>query len=165
MEKKKYLIEDIMRTLFLLCGTVSVAFVVVISIYLIFSGTPAINKIGLIDFIFGKVWSAGSSQFGILPFILTSVYGTAGAVVLGVPVGIMTAVFLSKAAPKKFAFAVHSAVVLLAGIPSVVYGFFGLTCGNDGFGAFCAENLCAVIGSMPSFGNNRAYDNDTSLCD
>lgn len=127
MEKKKYLIEDIMRTLFLLCGTVSVAFVVVISIYLIFSGTPAINKIGLIDFLFGKVWSAGSLQFGILPFILTSVYGTAGAVLLGVPVGIMTAVFLSKAAPKKFAFAVHSAVALLAGIPSVVYGLVGMT--------------------------------------
>jgi len=112
--------------IFLLCGIVSVAFVLFISAYLIVSGIPAIRAIGLKEFLFGTVWSAGTQQFGILPFILTSFYGTAGAVLLGVPVGIFTAVYLSKAAPRGAAAVIHTAVELLAGIPSVVYGLVGM---------------------------------------
>jgi phosphate transport system permease protein len=122
----KQTLERIVHLIFLLCGIVSVACVLFISIYLIVSGIPAIGQIGLTNFLFGKTWDAGQSQFGILPFILTSFYGTAGAVVIGVPIGIMTAVFLAKAAPPKLAKVIHSAVGLLAGIPSVVYGLVGM---------------------------------------
>ena len=115
-----------MRRVCLLGGIVSVAFVLFISAYLIVSGIPAIRTIGLKEFLFGTVWSAGTQQFGILPFILTSFYGTAGAVLLGVPVGIFTAVYLSKAAPRGAAAVIHTAVELLAGIPSVVYGLVGM---------------------------------------
>ena len=116
--------------LFLLCGVVAVAFVLFISIYLIVSGLPAIRKIGLADFLLGTTWAPTATtvepSYGILPFILTSVYGTAGAVVLGVPVGLMTAIFLAKVAPPKAARVIHTAVELLAGIPSVVYGLVGM---------------------------------------
>jgi len=114
---------------FLLCGAVAVAFVLFISIYLIVSGLPAIREIGLVDFLFGQTWAPTHNtapSFGILPFILTSVYGTAGAVALGVPVGLMTAIFLAKVAPPNIARAIKSAVELLAGIPSVVYGLVGM---------------------------------------
>ncbi len=122
----KDLLEGLMRTLFLLCGIVAVAFVLLISVYLVISGVPAIREIGLGRFLLGKKWSANTGDFGILPFILTSVYGTAGAVVLGVPVGLLTAVFLAKVAPPKVALVIHTAVELLAGIPSVVYGLVGM---------------------------------------
>ena len=116
--------------LFLLCGVVAVAFVLFISIYLIVSGLPAIREIGLVNFLLGKTWAPTATtvepSYGILPFILTSVYGTAGAVVLGVPVGLMTAIFLAKVAPPKAARVIHTAVELLAGIPSVVYGLVGM---------------------------------------
>ena len=118
--------ETAFHIFFLACGILSVAFVLFISVYLIISGLPAIGKIGLVNFLFGKKWSAGTEEFGILSFILTSIYGTAGAVVLGVPLGIMTAVFLSKVAPKRVAKVIHTAVELLAGIPSVVYGLVGM---------------------------------------
>ena len=122
--------EWFFHLLFLLCGTVAVAFVLFISIYLIVSGLPAIREIGMIDFLLGKTWAPTATtvepSFGILPFILTSVYGTAGAVLLGVPVGLMTAIFLAKVAPPKAAKAIHTAVELLAGIPSVVYGLVGM---------------------------------------
>lgn len=121
--------EEAIRLLFLICGAAAIAFVLAISIYLIISGIPAIRKIGLTNFLFGKVWNSTAGEnakFGILPFILTSVYGTAGAVVLGVPIGILTAVFLSKAASPKMARIVHSTVELLAGIPSVIYGLVGM---------------------------------------
>lgn len=115
---------------FLLCGAVAVAFVLFISVYLIISGLPAIREIGLADFLLGQTWAPTATKtepsFGILPFILTSVYGTAGAVALGVPVGLMTAIFLAKAAPPRLARAIKSAVELLAGIPSVVYGLVGM---------------------------------------
>lgn len=114
------------RLLFLLCGILSVGFVLFISVYLIFSGIPAIARIGPLSFLFGKKWSAGSESFGILPFILTSVYGTAGAVALGIPLGILTAVFLAKDASPWLAGLIHTAVELLAGIPSVVYGLVGM---------------------------------------
>jgi len=113
--------------LFLFCGFVSVAFVLLISVYLIISGIPAIHKIRPIKFLFGTTWKSGQNQFGILPFILTSVYGTAGAVILGIPIGIFTAMFLAKAAPPRIASVIQGAVELLAGIPSVVYGLVGMT--------------------------------------
>lgn len=116
-----------MHGLFLFCGFVSVAFVLLISVYLVISGIPAIHKIGPIKFLFGTTWKSGQNQFGILPFILTSVYGTAGAVLLGIPIGIFTAMFLAKAAPPRIASVIQGAVELLAGIPSVVYGLVGMT--------------------------------------
>ena len=119
--------ENALHGLFLFCGFVSVAFVLLISVYLIISGIPAIHKIGPIKFLFGTTWKSGQNQFGILPFILTSVYGTAGAGILGIPIGIFTAMFLAKAAPPRIAAVIQGAVELLAGIPSVVYGLVGMT--------------------------------------
>ena len=127
MKKKKDLMENALHGLFLFCGFISVAFVLLISVYLIISGIPAIHKIGPIKFLFGTTWKSGQNQFGILPFILTSVYGTAGAVILGIPIGIFTAMFLAKAAPPRIASVIQGAVELLAGIPSVVYGLVGMT--------------------------------------
>lgn len=122
--------EIAFHLLFLLCGAAAVAFVLFISVYLIVSGLPAIREIGLADFLFGEIWdptnTTTGAQYGILPFILTSVYGTAGAVVIGVPVGLMTAVFLAKVAPPQAARVIRTAVELLAGIPSVVYGLVGM---------------------------------------
>ena len=115
-----------MQLIFTLCGLMAVGFVLLISVYLIISGLPAIREIGLGRFLFGKTWAAGQNQYGILPLILTSVYGTAGAVVIGVPIGFFTAVFLAKAAPKWLANVIRPAVSLLAGIPSVVYGLVGM---------------------------------------
>ena len=125
--KQKQAKETAIEILFLIFGIVSVGFVLLISVYLIISGIPAIHEIGLGKFLFGKVWASGQGQFGILPFILTSIYGTAGAILLGVPLGLMTAIYLSKAAPKKLSNVIHSAISLLAGIPSVVYGLVGMT--------------------------------------
>lgn len=123
-------LEVVMHTLFLLCGILAVGFVLVISVYLIVSGVPAIRQIGLWDFLTGQVWEPATTtrepSFGILPFILTSVYGTAGAILIGVPVGLFTALFLSKVAPPKVAKVIRGAVELLAGIPSVVYGLVGM---------------------------------------
>lgn len=127
MKKKKDLMENAIHGLFLFCGFVSVAFVLLISVYLIISGIPAIHQIGPIKFLFGTTWKSGQNQFGILPFILTSVYGTAGAVILGIPIGIFTVMFLAKAAPPRIASVIQGAVELLAGIPSVVYGLVGMT--------------------------------------
>lgn len=127
MKKKKDLMENAIHGLFLFCGFVSVAFVLLISVYLIISGIPAIHKIGPIKFLFGTTWKSGQNQFGILPFILTSVYGTAGAVILGIPIGVFTAMFLAKAAPPRIAAVIQGTVELLAGIPSVVYGLVGMT--------------------------------------
>ena len=124
--KRKKTIETGFSLLFLICGLIAVAFVLLISIYLIIAGIPAIREVGLINFLFGDTWNAGTNEFGILPFILTSVYGTAGAVVIGVPIGIMTALYLSKVAPPKIAKLVNTAVELLAGIPSVIYGLVGM---------------------------------------
>ena len=126
--KKKQTMEDVVHGVFLLLGLVTVGCVLLITVYLILSGLPAITKIGLGKFLFGTEWASTASdpKYGILPFILTSVYGTCGAILLGVPVGFLTAVFLSKMAPKKLRSVMESAVSLLAGIPSVVYGFFGL---------------------------------------
>ena len=126
--KVKRVLENTIHGWFLLMGLVTVGCVLLISVYLIISGIPAIREIGLVKFLFGKVWdsNAATPQFGILSFILTSVYGTAGAILLGVPVGFMTAVFLAKMAPPRLKAVVSSAVSLLAGIPSVVYGLVGM---------------------------------------
>lgn len=126
--KIKNLSEIIIHGIFLCLGLVTVASVAVITVYLVVSGIPAITKIGLGDFLFGTEWAstAKEPQFGILPFILTSVYGTAGAILVGVPIGFMTAVYLAKMAPKPVRNAMTEAVSLLAGIPSVVYGLVGM---------------------------------------
>ena len=128
MTNKKCLLENIIHGIFLILGLITVSFVLLISLYLIISGIPAIKEIGLIPFLFGKTWASTGSNpsYGILPFILTSVYGAAGAIVLGVPIGFFTAVYLAKLAPKKVKFIVSEAVSLLAGIPSVVYGLVGM---------------------------------------
>lgn len=127
-EKRKNILENTMNLLFALCGFISVAFVIVITVFLIISGTPAIGKIGISDFLFGKIWSPTSANpsYGILPFILTSVYGTLGAVIIGVPIGILCAVYISKTTHKRTAGIIRSAVKLLSGIPSVIYGLVGM---------------------------------------
>ena len=127
MKRKKW-IENAIHGLFLILGLVTVGCVLLITVYLVISGIPAIRQIGLVDFLFGKTWesTAAEPKYGILPFILTSVYGTAGAILLGVPVGFLTAVFLSKLAPPRIRLLLENAVSLLAGIPSVVYGLVGM---------------------------------------
>ena len=127
--QKKQALERVIHGVFLLLGLVTVGCVLLITIYLIVSGIPAIRKIGLVPFLFGKVWASTSKtnpQYGILPFILTSVYGTAGAIVLGVPIGFFTAIYLAKLAPPRLKSVLSSAVSLLSGIPSVVYGLVGM---------------------------------------
>ena len=125
---KNKIIESVIHGVFLILGLVTVGCVFLITIYLVISGIPAIKKIGLIDFIFGTEWAstAAEPRYGILPFILTSIYGTAGAIVIGVPIGFFTAVYLSKIAKPKIKSFMESAVSLLAGIPSVVYGLVGM---------------------------------------
>ena len=120
--------EGVVHGVFLFLGLITVGCVLLITVYLIVSGLPAISKIGLGKFLFGSEWAptAAEAKFGILPFILTSVYGTCGAILIGMPVGFLTAVFLSKMAPKKLRTVMESAVSLLAGIPSVVYGLVGM---------------------------------------
>ena len=125
----KEMIELLMRVIFTVCGFIAIAFVLIITVYLIISGLPAIREIGLVDFLFGTRWASTDKTnpaYGILPFILTSIYGTAGAILIGVPIGFMAAVFLSKVAPPKVAAVIRPAVDLLAGIPSVVYGLVGM---------------------------------------
>ena len=127
-KRGKKLFENAMHLLFLLLGLITVGCVLLITVYLVLSGIPAIRKIGLVNFLFNPRWesTAAEPSFGILPFILTSVYGTAGAIVLGVPIGFLTAVYISKIAPPKIRDLLESAVSLLAGIPSVVYGLVGM---------------------------------------
>ena len=128
MKTKQNPLETAIHGLFLILGLVSVGCVLLITVYLVISGIPAIREIGLIDFLFGDTWAstAAEPQYGILPFLLTSIYGTAGAIVLGVPVGFLTAVYLSKMAPEGVKRWMGEAVSLLAGIPSVVYGLVGM---------------------------------------
>ena len=128
MKKNNRLFENIIHGIFLILGLITVGCVLLITVYLILSGIPAVKEIGLIDFIFGKEWASTAAvpKYGILPFILTSVYGTAGAILIGVPIGFFTAVYLSKFANKKVRAVIESAINLLAGIPSVVYGLVGM---------------------------------------
>ena len=157
MKQKLRPMELTMNAVFFICGFIAIVFVLFISVYLIVSGIPAIREIGLVDFLFGTEWASTASEpkFGILPFILTSIYGTCGAIILGVPVGFMTAVFLAKVAPPKLAAVIRPAVDLLAGIPSVVYGLIGMmvlvpavrVAFNlpDGASLFCAIIVLAVM--------------------
>ncbi len=118
--------EPLMRLVFLLSACASIAAVILICVFLFGSSIPAIREIGIVNFLFGKVWKPSSGKYGILPMILGSVYVTGGALVLGVPIGILTAIFLARFCPKGLYRVVKPAVDLLAGIPSVVYGFFAL---------------------------------------
>ena len=126
--KRKRRIEALIHGGFLLLGLITVGFVLLITVYLVIAGLPALRRIGLTDFLFGTKWESTAAQpsFGILPFLLTSIYGTAGAIALGVPVGFLTAVYLSKVAHPKVRALMQSATSLLAGIPSVVYGLVGM---------------------------------------
>lgn len=126
--KKKKAFEDLVHGIFMLLGFTTVGFVLLITVYLILSGLPAIREIGIVPFLFGKTWTSTASEpkFGILPFLLTSIYGTLGAVLIGGVVGFFTAVYLSKAANPKTKQLLTSAISLLAGIPSVVYGLVGM---------------------------------------
>ena len=128
MKNRKRLMENAIHGIFLVLGLITVGCVLLITVYLVISGIPAIRKIGVLKFLFGKKWAstAAQPQYGILPFILTSIYGTAGAIVIRVPVGFLTAVYLSKIAPPKVKTVIETAVSLLAGIPSVVYGLVGM---------------------------------------
>ena len=128
MKNRKRFFENFVHGIFLILGLITVASVLVITVYLVISGIPAIREIGLFDFLFGQEWqsTAAEPKFGILPFILTSIYGTAGAILIGTPIGFFTAVYLAKLAPPKVKSVVSSAISLLAGIPSVVYGFVGM---------------------------------------
>lgn len=121
-------LEMVARYFFLIFGLINIALVILISVYLIIAGLPAITKIGFFDFMFGDTWAstANEPKFGILPFILTSFYGTAGAIVLGLPLGFFCAVYLAKLAPRPVVYVVAPCIDLLAGIPSVVYGFIGM---------------------------------------
>ncbi len=128
MKNKKRIFETAIHGIFLILGLITVGFVLLITVYLVLSGIPAIREIGIIEFLFGKKWASTAAEpyYGILPFILTSVYGTAGAIAIGVPIGFFTAVYLAKLAPKKVKSVIEAAVSLLAGIPSVVYGLVGM---------------------------------------
>lgn len=121
-------LEKAMNMLFLVFGLLTILFVILITIFLVISGIPAIRDIGPTDFLFGKVWASTAAEpsYGILPFILTSVYGTCGAILIGVPIGLLCAIFLAKMSPKKVGSIVRNVVDLLAGIPSVVYGLVGM---------------------------------------
>lgn len=156
--RAKEAMEWIMKTVFLVCGFIAIAFVLLITVYLIISGLPAIREVGLTDFLFGTRWASTDKTdpaYGILPFILTSIYGTAGAILIGVPIGFLTAVFLSKVAPPRVAAVIRPAVDLLAGIPSVVYGLIGMMVLvpavrvafhlPDGASLFCAILVLAVM--------------------
>ena len=128
MKSKQNLLENVVHGIFLLLGLVTVACVLLITMYLVVSGIPAIREIGIVKFLFGAEWAstAAEPKYGILPFILTSIYGTAGAILLGVPIGFLTAVYLAKMAPKSVKEIMGQAVSMLAGIPSVVYGLVGM---------------------------------------
>ena len=141
------LIEDIIHGVFLIMGLITVGCVLLITVYLVISGIPAIREIGLREFLLGKVWAstAAEPKYGILPFILTSVYGTAGAMLLGVPIGFFTAVYLAKFAPRAVKNSMQAAVGVLAGIPSVVYGLVLVPGIREIFGVPDGASLLASI--------------------
>lgn len=150
-ENPKKFTENAIHGVFLILGLITVAFVLLITVYLVISGIPAIREIGLVKFLFGKTWAstAAEPQYGILPFILTSIYGTAGAIIIGVPIGFLTAVYLAKLAKPKVRAVIEAAVSLLAGIPSVVYGLVGMMVLVPGirkiFGVADGASLLAAI--------------------
>ena len=149
--KKNQLLEKIIHGVFLILGLITVGCVLLITVYLVISGLPAIQKIGITDFLFGTQWASTASdpKYGILSFILTSIYGTAGAIVIGVPIGFLTAVYLSKIASPRVKSAMQTVVSILAGIPSVVYGLVGMLVLVPGiqviFGVADGASLLAAI--------------------
>ncbi|MCM1252307.1 MAG: phosphate ABC transporter permease subunit PstC [Clostridium sp.] len=157
MKSRKRFVENVIHGIFLILGLITVGCVLLITVYLVISGIPAIRKIGVFHFLFGKKWAstAAQPQYGILPFILTSIYGTAGAILIGVPIGFMTAVYLAKIAKPKVKSVIAAAVSLLAGIPSVVYGLVGMMALvpgirtvfhiPDGAGLFAAVIVLAIM--------------------
>lgn len=126
--QKKSVLETLMKIIFAVCSLIAVVFLLLIILFLICAGVPAIKEIGFVDFIFGKVWASTAAEpsYGILAFILTSIFGTVGAIIIGVPIGLMCAVFIAEMSSDKIGTAVRSFVDLLAGIPSVVYGLIGM---------------------------------------
>ena len=151
MKKHK---EKIMEIVFLLTALVSILAVALICIFLFANGLPAMKKIGFTQFLLGKTWKPGNGIYGIFPMIIGSLYVTAGAIIIGVPIGILSAVFLARFCPKKLYRFLKPAVDLLAGIPSVVYGFFGLVVmvpfvreqfGGDGLSVFTASVLLGIM--------------------
>ena len=128
VKKASLMLEKAMNVIFAVCGFLTIAFVLLITGFLVVSGLPAIKEIGLIDFLFGTTWAstAQTPSYGILPFILSSIYGTCGAIIIGVPIGILCAIFLAKMSSPKVSGVVSGAVDLLSGIPSVVYGLVGM---------------------------------------
>lgn len=152
--------ETIMKYVFLICACASILAVILICVFLFANGVPAIGKIGIFKFLLGETWKPGNDIFGILPFILGSIYVTAGAIVIGVPIGILTAIFMARFCPEKVYRFVKPAVDLLAGIPSVVYGFFGMVVlvpfvrdffgiklgmDGDGFSMFTASVMLGIM--------------------
>ena len=128
MKCKSKVFENIIHGVFLILGLITVGCVLLITVYLVVSGIPAIREIGLVNFLFGRRWASTAAEpaYGILPFILTSIYGTAGAILIGVPAGFLCAVYLAKMAQPGIRNIIEAAVSLLAGIPSVVYGLVGM---------------------------------------
>ena len=118
--------ENLMHAVFFVCALTSIAAVVLICVFLFANGVPAMREIGLLDFLTGAKWKPGNDIYGILPMILGSIYITAGAVVIGVPIGLLTAIFMAYYCPKKLYVLLKPCTELLAGIPSIVYGFFGM---------------------------------------
>ena len=146
--------EKIMKAVFFTTACISILAVGLICFFLFANGAPAIKEIGVFQFLFGKVWRPGNGNFGILPMILGSLYVTAGAIIIGVPIGILTAVFLARFCPEKIYPVVKAGVELMAGIPSVVYGFFGLvvlvpfvrnTLGGKGYSILTASILLGIM--------------------
>ena len=146
-KKAVCVLEQTMKMLFTVCGFLAVAFVILITGFLVVSGMPAIKEIGMIDFLFGTEWASTAStpSYGILPFILTSVYGTLGAMLIGVPLGLLCAAFIAKIANKRVVGLIRSAVDLLSGIPSVVYGLVGMIVVRELFGLPDGANLFSAI--------------------
>ena len=118
--------ERTMHIVFLVAACMSILAVAMICLFMFANGVPAIRQIGFVNFIFGKTWMPGANKFGIFPMIIGSIYVTAGAIIIGVPIGLLCAVFMAKFCPPKLHKIMKPAVDLLAGIPSIVYGFFGL---------------------------------------
>ena len=148
-------LEAVMNFIFFLCGMLAVCCVVLISVYMVVSGVPAIHKIGIFKFLFGTKWASTAAEplFGILPFILSSVYGTLGATILGVPIGLLTAVFLSKAANPKLRTVVVTAIELLSGIPSIIYGLVGMLVFSQALGfqtCLLSGSLTLVVMNLPT---------------
>lgn len=151
--KKVQFKEKGMEIVFLLCACVSILSVALICIFLFANGIPAMNKIGFFDFLMGKKWKPGNDIYGIFPMILGSIYVTAGAILVGVPIGLLTAIYLARFCPSKLYKIVKPGVELLAGIPSVIYGFFGLVVlvplvsqiKGDGNSIFTASLLLGIM--------------------